>query len=73
MLVGDTLAVCTAYGQKTCTLTQSGVTIDAFRFLDVDSTYFQLATGDNLLRYAAASGEDTIEVAVYHSNRYLGV
>jgi len=73
MLVGDSLSVCTAYGQKMCTLTQSGVTIDAFRFLDVDSTYFQLATGDNLLRYAAASGEDNIEVAVYHSNRYLGV
>jgi len=65
MLAGDMLAVRTASGQKTFTLTQSSISLYVFRYLEVNRTYFQLLTDDNLLRYTAASGEDNIEIALY--------
>ena len=48
-------------------------TIDAFRYLDVDSSYLQLAVGDNLFRYSADTNAENLEVSIYHNNLYLGV
>ena len=46
---------------------------DAFRYLDVDSSYLQLAVGDNLFRYSADTNAENLEVSIYHNNLYLGV
>lgn len=73
LTAGDVLTVSTYYGKKQITLTQSGITSDAFRYLDVDSTYIQLALGDNLFRYEAGSNAEGLEVSIYHNNKYLGV
>lgn len=70
---GDVLTVSTGYGEKAVTLKHNGVTSDAFRYLDVDSTYLQLAVGDNLLRYDADTNAENLEVSIYHNNLYLGV
>lgn len=70
---GDVVTVNTAYGEKEVTLTRSGVTTDAFRYIDVDSTYLQLDVGDNLFRYSADQSADNLEVSIYHNNLYLGV
>jgi predicted phage tail component-like protein len=70
---GDVLTVNTGYGQKDVTLRRNEITTDAFRYLDVDSFYLQLAVGDNLFRYAADSNLDNLEVSIYHNNFYLGV
>lgn len=73
MQAGDLLTVSTGYGEKSVTLTRSGITSDAFRYVDVDSSYLQLAVGDNLFRYSAASNTANLEVSIYHNNFFLGV
>lgn len=73
MNAGDKITVSTGYGEKSVTLESNGSTSDAFRYLDVDSSYLQLAVGDNLLRYSASSNEENLEVTIYHNNLYLGV
>ena len=70
---GDILSVSTGYGEKEVTLKRDGVTSDAFRYLDVDSTYFQLSVGDNLYRYSAEENLENLEVSIYHDDLYLGV
>jgi len=70
---GDILSVSTGYGEKEVTLQRDGVTSDAFRYLDVDSTYFQLSVGDNLYRYSAEENLENLEVSIYHDDLYLGV
>lgn len=70
---GDTVTVNTEYGSKGATLTNGGTTVDYFRYIDVDSTFMQLAIGDNVFRYNAAAGLDALEVTIYYSPKYLGV
>lgn len=70
---GDVLTVSTGYGEKAVQLTRAGVTTDAFRYLDVDSSYLQLSVGDNLFRYSADTSSENLEVSIYHNNLYLGV
>lgn len=70
---GDVLTVSTGYGEKAVKLKRGGITSDAFRYLDVDSSYLQLAVGDNLFRYSAATNAENLEVSIYHNNLYLGV
>lgn len=73
MAAGDVLTVSTGYGEKSVTLKRGGAESDAFRYLDVDSSYLQLAVGDNLFRYSAAANIENLEVSIYHNNFYLGV
>lgn len=70
---GDELTISTGYGEKETTLKRNGTITDAFRYIDVDSTYLQLSVGDNLFRYSADALEDNLEVTIYHNDYYLGV
>lgn len=70
---GDVLSVSTGYGKKRAILTRNGIETDAFRYIDMDSTYLQLEIGDNLFRYSAAENEENLEVIIYHNDYYLGV
>ncbi len=73
MLAGDVLSVSTGYGEKAVTLRRNDADSDAFRYLDVDSSYLQLDVGDNVFRYEADTGLNNLEVTIYHNNYYLGV
>lgn len=73
LVAGDVLTLSTGYGEKSVTLKRNGITTDAFRYLDVDSTYLQLSVGDNLFRYSAEKNTENLEVSIYHNNLYLGV
>lgn len=73
MQAGDVITVTTKYGEKRITLSRNGVDENYYRYIDVDSTFMQLAIGDNLMRYDASDGVDNLEVTIYHGNRYLGV
>ena len=53
MVAGDIITINTEYGSKGATLTRDGEVIDYFRHIDVDSTFMQLAIGDNVFRYDA--------------------
>lgn len=74
MLAGEEITIKTGYGEKSVTFkNQNGEVSDVFRYLDIQSTYLQLAIGDNPYRYYAAEGEDNLNVTIKHSNLYLGV
>lgn len=73
MEAGDVLSVSTGYGEKKVILKRSGIASDAFRYLDVDSSYLQLSVGDNLFRYSADKNLENLEVSIYHDDLYLGV
>jgi len=70
---GNVLTLSTGYGDKWAKLYRDGVTTDALRYVDVDSTFLQLAPGDNLIRYDAEEGLSNLEVSIFHNNLYLGV
>lgn len=73
MLAGDIIEINTKYGSKGAKLIRGGEETDYFRFIDVDSTFMQLAIGDNNFRYDAASGVNSLEVAIIYSKEFLGV
>lgn len=70
---GDVLEVSTHYGKKKITLNRNGIITDAFKYLDIDSSYLMLETGDNLFRYDAETNQERLEVTIYYDNRYIGV
>ena len=70
---GDILTVNTNFGQKAVTLRREQQTTNAFRYIDIDSTYMQLEPGDNHFRYNAEANLDNLEVYIFYYNRYLGV
>lgn len=73
MAAGDIITINTDYGSKGATLTRDGTETDYFRYVDVDSTFMQLEIGDNIFRYDAESGVNSLEATIYHNNKYLGV
>lgn len=73
LVAGDVLTASTGYGEKAVKLNRGGTITDAFRYLDVDSSYLQIAVGDNLFRYSADANAENLEVSIYHNNLYLGV
>lgn len=73
MQTGDTIEVITKYGSKGATLIRDGEKTDYFRYVDVDSTFMQLAIGDNNFRYDAEGGVNLLEVSIFYNKEYLGV
>lgn len=73
MQTGDTIEVNTKYGSKGATLIRDGEKADYFRYVDVDSTFMQLAIGDNNFRYDAEGGVNLLEVSIFYNKEYLGV
>jgi hypothetical protein len=73
MRAGDVVTVNTAWGEKNVTLRSGGVESDAFRFLDPDSSYLQLAVGDNIFNYDADINMYNLDVTIHHNNLFLGV
>lgn len=73
MHAGDVIEINTKYGNKGAKLIRNGVETDYFRFIDVDSTFMQLAIKDNNFRYDAAEGVNSLDVAIFYNKEYLGV
>lgn len=69
LLSGEILEINTAFGNKYVTI--DGV--NAFGFIDPESTFFNLAPGENTITYDADSGSDSAEVILTYTNRYTGV
>ena len=67
------LTVTTHFANKRVELTKQGITENAFGWLDLDSAFLQLYPGDNLLRYDADDGLDSLEVDIYYTPQYVGV
>ncbi|MGH4125093.1 MAG: phage tail family protein [Clostridium sp.] len=71
---GDKLVVNTSFANKKVELIKSnGIAQNVINWIDLQTTFLQLAVGDNLLRYDADQGIDNLECAIYHSHLYVGV
>lgn len=73
MQTGDVIEINTAYGSKGAKLIRDGVEEDYFRYVDVDSTFMQLAIKDNNFRYDAEEGVNSLDVTIFYNKEYLGV
>jgi len=73
MTAGEVIIVTTHFGNKRVESHLNGAVSNAFNWLDLGSTFLQLAPGDNLFRYDADEGLDNLEVDIYYIPQYLGV
>jgi hypothetical protein len=68
----EILEITTGYGDKRVELiADDGTRTNAFNYIDLDSTFFSLALGENILSYNADSGACSTR-SIYYSNKYLG-
>lgn len=68
----DTLYITTAYRNKKVEIERNGIRTNAFNYIDLDSTFFSLGLGDNLIEYSTQSLEPK-GVSIKYSQKYLGV
>lgn len=73
MVAGEVITVNTTLGNKKVESTIDGVTTNAFNYIDFESTFLQLDVSDNLFRYNAESGVESLEVTIWYVPMYLGV
>ena len=46
---------------------------NAFHYIDLDSTFFQLQPGDNMIEYTTDNELEPQSVEIRYRNRYIGV
>lgn len=73
LAAGDKLTITTTFNNKRVIGTFGGVVVNAFNYIDVDSTFFRLYSGDNVIQYSATSGENNLDVTIYFLPLYSGV
>lgn len=71
----EKLIITTEFGNKKVILKNliTGEEANAFGWIDLGSTFFQLSSGDNQLSYDADAGKENAKVWIRWRNRYVGV
>jgi|UPI0005D10F56 Phage tail protein len=70
----ETLIITTAFGNKRVEIDDgSGSRTNAFNWIDLDSTFWQMKRGDNLIQYTTDDGAQNVKVQLIWKQRYLGV
>lgn len=69
----DILYITTEFGNKKVEIERNGVRQNAFHYIDLDSTFFQLQVGDNMIEYNTANNLDPQSVEIRYRNRYVGI
>ncbi|MGV3139724.1 phage tail family protein [Brevibacillus agri] len=70
----DVLHIDTAFGNKRVEIVhEDGSTENAFNFIDLESTFFQLQVGENELEYNSNNDSTKTRVTIKYRNRYVGV
>ena len=74
LMEDETLYINTAYGQKSIEIEKNGVRSNGYNYIDKNSFLsFNLAVGDNILKYSNGRTDLTNAVEVRYRRRYLGV
>lgn len=68
----DILYITTEYGNKKVEIENNGLRSNALNYIDLDSTFFSLVVGDNIIEYKT-DGLKPESVEIKYRNRYLGV
>lgn len=71
--VGEVLIINTEYGNKTVEIKNKETLLNAFHYLDLDSEFFDLVPGDNLIEYTTENDLDIQKVSIIYKEKYLGV
>ncbi|WP_302153531.1 phage tail domain-containing protein [Eubacterium ventriosum] len=69
----DVITINTRIGEKSIIKSNKGVVENAINYLDENSTWLKLSTGENNILQIAESGEEYMETIVTYSNEYEGV
>lgn len=70
----DVLYICTEFGAKTVRIDHSdGQQEDAFDYIDLNSRFWWLQTGDNMVEYETDNDLEPQSVTIEYDERYLGV
>ncbi|MET3504935.1 phage tail family protein [Halalkalibacter oceani] len=70
----DILLINTAFGQKRVEIQRAnGESENAFNYIDLASSFFQLELGDNLIEYSSNNDSTLTRVRVIYRNRYVGI
>lgn len=71
---GETLIIYTKPGEKSVTLVDTdGVRSNAFAYIDLQSTFFQLQPGINELQYESGNNSEQTKVIIQFREQYAGV
>ena len=73
MLTSDTLIINTNVGEKSIELIRDGVNYNALGYMERDSTWFVIESGDNVFTYDADSGNSNLQLTFTTSVLYSGV
>lgn len=73
MSAGEQIVVSTGSGEKYIKGIVSGEESNYFKYMDFDSTWLQLHTGENILKYDADNNVNGLEVVVSFLPKYLEV
>lgn len=72
VLEGQTVLIDTTYGNLLCRLQASnGTQTNAMQYLTPESTFWQLAPGENIVTFSTPSG--SVVVSIEYASRYTGV
>ncbi|WP_419877985.1 phage tail family protein [Brevibacillus centrosporus] len=70
----ETLIITTAFGNKRVEIDDGeGNVQNAFHYIDLDSTFWQMKKGDNKIQYSTDDGATNVKVKIIWKQRYLGV
>lgn len=72
LIAGDVVEINTAFGEKTVTITNGVTVTNGMAYLDLASTFWSLAQGDNLVRFTDDASTTTARCQLTYKNRYLG-
>jgi hypothetical protein len=73
MSVGETIIVTNTNESIEVVSFKSGISEDVFAFIDIDSTFFLLNRGDNILKYDADENAENLDVRVSMRDAAVGV
>lgn len=70
---GEQIIVNTEKGNKSVIFDNGVVTANAFSYIDLDSTFFELVPGENTLTYSSGFMQGNPVITIKYKNMYLGV
>ena len=73
MVAGEKITIDTIIGEKSVWVDLNGTRENGFKYKSFDSSWLQLAVGDNVFRYDADEGLDNLTVSIRYDNKYLEV
>lgn len=69
LLAGDVLIIATDFGAKRVEINGQ----NAFNWIDLGSTFWQLEVGDNIIEYSSDDPVEPAAVSISYRNRYVGI